>query len=134
MNVAYNQGYYGPLVSSYSKLGATATSSTLSTVNGYAAVWGVNDTYQQYPYQVRYYLDQVYDNPVPGASPTATTTPSNHVNFGMAALGETFANVFAKLAYVSKTQGYVAIPASAARRRSRTRSRRREWTRARPST
>jgi hypothetical protein len=114
LNVAYNQGYYGPLVSSYSKLGATATATTLATVNGYASIWGINDTYQQYPYQVRYYLDQLYDNPVPGTSPSDTSAPANHVRFGMFALGETFADVFTKLAYVSPQQGYAAIPESAA--------------------
>jgi len=110
LNTAYNQGYYGPLVSSYSKLGATATAQTVAGVDGYASVWGVNDTYQQYPYQVRYYLDQLYDNPVPTTSPTVTTTPDNHVRFGMAALGATFAGVFGKLAYVDAAAGYVTIP------------------------
>jgi len=114
LNTAYNQGYYGPLVSRYSQLGATATPATLATVDSYAAVWGVDDTYQQYPYQVRYYLDQLYDNPIPTTSPTVTTTPSNHVKFGMAALSDTFAAVFAKLAYVDATAGYETIdPAKA---------------------
>lgn len=110
LNTAYNQGYYGTLVSSYSQLGATATAQTLATVNGYAAIWGKDDTYQQYPYQVRYYLDQLYDNPVPTTSPSVTTTPDNHVRFGMGALASTFAAVFAKLAYVDASAGYVTIP------------------------
>jgi hypothetical protein len=114
LNAAYNQGYYGGLVKSYSALGATATQQTLTTVDGYASIWGVNDTYQQYPYQVRYYLDQLYDNPIPTTSPSTTVTPSNHVRFGMPALGSTFASAFAKLAYVDANAGYVAIPSSQA--------------------
>ena len=115
LNVAYNQGYYGPLVGSYSKLGATATASTLATVDGYASIWGVSDTYRQYPYQVRYYLDQLYDRPVPTTSPTALTTPDNHVRFGMDLLGETFAAALAKLAYSDPHAGYVAISPDQAR-------------------
>jgi hypothetical protein len=114
LNAAYNQGYYGPLVSSYSQLGATATAQTVAKVDGYASVWGIDDTYQQYPYQVRYYLDQLYDNPIPTTSPTATTTPNNHVHFDMSALASTFSGVFAKLAYVDASAGYVNISASQA--------------------
>jgi hypothetical protein len=110
LNVAYNQGYYGPLLTSYSQLGATATVQTVTTVNAYSSVWGINDTYQQYPYQVRYYLDQLYDNPLPTTSPSATTTPANHVRFGMSSLGSVFASAFSKLAYVDAQAGYVGIP------------------------
>jgi hypothetical protein len=114
LNVAYNQGYYGTLLSSYSQLGASATAATLMTVDDYATVWGVDDTYQQYPYQVRYYLDQLYDNPVPTTSPTATTTPANHVSFGMGMLGETFASVFSNIAYIDSSAGYVDVDPSKA--------------------
>ncbi len=114
LNVAYNQGYYGGLVGQYSQLGATATAETLASVDDYASIWGVADTYRQYPYQVRYYLDQLYDRPVPTTSPAVTTTPQNHLRFGMAALADTFARVFAKLAYVDATAGYVLIPQSRA--------------------
>jgi hypothetical protein len=114
LNAAYNQGYYGPLVSSYSRLGATATTATLTSVDSYASVWGMSDTYQQYPYQVRYYLDQIYDNPIPTTSPSVTMTPSNHVNFGMAGLSDVFGAVFAKLAYVDPSAGYSTIDPSKA--------------------
>jgi hypothetical protein len=114
LNVAYNQGYYGPLMTRYSQLGATATAQTVATVDSYASVWGVDDTYQQYPYQVRYYLDQLYDNPIPTTSPTATTTPSNHARFGMSQLESVFASVFTKLAYVDSKSGYTEIPQAAA--------------------
>jgi hypothetical protein len=105
LNVAYNQGYYGPLVTSYSKEGATATQATVATVNDYASVWGITDTYQQYPYQVRYYLDQLYDNP----APMTGVVPDNHVVFSVQALRGIFASCFETLAYVSSTTAYVYI-------------------------
>jgi chitodextrinase len=94
LNVAYNQGYYGGLVTSYSLLGETATASTVATVNSYSSVWGLSSTYQQYPYQVRYYLDQFYDNPIPTTSATTTITPANHIAFSMSQLETVFTNVF----------------------------------------
>ena len=103
LNVAYNQGYYGGLVQSYSSLGATATSSTVAQVNNYGSVWGVNDTYKQYPYQVRYYLDQLYDNPIPTTSLSTIVTPANHVAFNVAALENVFSNVFQTLDYVNSS-------------------------------
>jgi hypothetical protein len=102
LNVAYNQGYYGSLVTSYSQQGATATAATVASVNSYASVWGVNDSYQQYPYQVRAYLDELYDNPAPMTS----TAPDNHVVFRVAGLGTIFEDVFQKLAYVDASAGY----------------------------
>jgi hypothetical protein len=114
LNVAYNQGYYGPLVTSYSQLGASATAATVTTVDSYSMAWGVNDTYQQYPFQVRYYLDQLYDNP----APMTGTVPDNHVVFRVGGLGSVFASVFQTLAYVdasSSQYGYItAAQANAA--------------------
>jgi hypothetical protein len=107
LNVAYNQGYYGPLVTSYSQLGATATAATVATVDGYGMAWGVNDTYQQYPYQVRDYLDQLYDNP----APMTGIVPDNHVVFRVSGLGSIFASVFQTLAYVdaaSSQYGFIS--------------------------
>jgi hypothetical protein len=105
LNVAYNQGYYGPLMTSYSKEGATATQATVATVNDYASVWGITDTYQQYPYQVRYYLDQLYDNP----APMTGVVPDNHVVFSVQALRGIFASCFETLAYVNASSAYVFI-------------------------
>jgi chitodextrinase len=99
LNVAYNQGYYGPLVPYYSTLGATATAATIAAVNSYTSVWGSNDTYLQYPYQVHYYLDQLYDNRIPTTSPANTVTPQNHVIFPMAALASVFVSVAQTLDY-----------------------------------
>ena len=114
LNVAYNQGYYGGLVSSYSTLGATATATTLTSVNAYSSVWGLSNTYQQYPYQVRYYLDQLYDNPIPTTSATTFATPTNHVAFNVASLETVFSNVFQTLAYVNSSGQSVYISAAQA--------------------
>lgn len=114
LNVAYNQGYYGGLVGSYSSLGATATASTVASVDSYSSVWGVQDTYRQYPYQVRYYLDQIYDKPIPTTSATNLATPTNHVSFNIASLQGVFSNVFQTLAYVNKSGVSVYISAAQA--------------------
>jgi hypothetical protein len=105
LDVAYNQGYYGPLVTSYSQKGATATASTVTSVDSYSSVWGVDDTYQQYPYQVRAYLDELYDNP----APMTGAVPDNHVVFRVAGLGTIFEDVFQKLAYLDAAAGYSFI-------------------------
>jgi len=114
LNTAYNQGYYGGLVGSYSSLGATATAATVAKVNAYSTIWGVNDTYQQYPYQVRYYLDQLYDNPIPTTSATTFATPANHVAFNMTPLSNVFASVVETLAYVDGSGQYRFITAAQA--------------------
>jgi hypothetical protein len=113
LNVAYNQGYYGGLVSSYSKTCETATSSTVTSVNSYGSVWGISNSYQQYPYQVRYYLDQMYGNPIP-TGPSSTAPNPNHVVFKMSQLQSVFASVFQTLAYVNGSGQYVFISGSAA--------------------
>ncbi len=99
LNTAYNQGYYGGLVSKYSTLGATATAATVNSVNAWSSVWGDNNTYDQYPYQVRYYLDQFYDLPNPTTSATTLATPANHVAFAMPTLRTVFTNTMQKMAY-----------------------------------
>jgi hypothetical protein len=114
LNVAYNQGFYGGLVDSYSKQGATATPATVASVNSYSSVWGNGSTYSQYPYQVHYYLDQLYGNPIPTTSPTTFTTPPNHVIFSMSQLGSVFSNVFQTLAYVNASGQYVFISSAQA--------------------
>jgi hypothetical protein len=114
LNVAYNQGYYGGLVGSYSTLGATATAATVASVNSYSSVWGVQDTYQQYPYQVHYYLDQLYDNPIPTTSLSTIVTPANHVAFNIASLENVFSNVFQTLSYENSSGSSVYISAAQA--------------------
>lgn len=99
LNVAYNQGYYGGLTAQFSAQGATATPSTVTTVNAYSSIWGNTSTFAQYPYQVHYYLDQMYDNPIPTTGPTIFATPANHVLFNMTGLESVFSNVFQTLSH-----------------------------------
>ena len=103
LNVAYNQGYFGGLVAQYSTQGATATAATVATVNSYSSIFGNGSTFAQYPYQAHYYLDQLYDNPIPTTSLTTIVTPTNHVIFNMTALQGVFSNVFQKLAFSNGT-------------------------------
>ncbi len=117
LNVAYNQGYYGGLVASYSTLGATATSATVTSVNAYSSVWGKTDTYAQYPFQVHYYLDQMYDHPIPTTSATTFVTPANHIAFSVSRLSGVFSSIFQTLAYSNGTaaaQFFTAAQAQAA--------------------
>jgi len=103
LNAAYNQGYYGGLVASYSSQGATATASTVASVDSYSSVWGNSSTYVQYPYQVHYYMDQLYDNPIPTTSLTTIVTPTNHVAFNMTTFGSVFSNVAQTMDYSNGT-------------------------------
>jgi hypothetical protein len=114
LNTAYNQGYYGGLVAHYSTLGATATAATNNAVNAWSSVWGDNNTYDQYPYQVRYYLNQFYDLPVPTTSATALVTPANHVAFSMATLKTVFTNTMQKMAYAPSATTYRLFTAAQA--------------------
>jgi hypothetical protein len=103
LNVAYNQGYYGGLVASYSTLGATATAATVASVDSYSSVWGKTSSYSQYPYQVHYYLDQIYDNPLPTTSATTFITPTNHIAINISHFGSVFSSVLQTLAYSNGT-------------------------------
>ena len=114
LNTAYNQGYYGGLVQKYSALGATATAATVTSVNAWSNVWADNNTYDQYPYQVRYYLNQLYDLPVPTTSATTLVTPTNHVAFPMATLKTVFANTMQKMAYAPTASTYKLFTAAQA--------------------
>jgi hypothetical protein len=117
LNVAYNQGYYGGLVAQYSTEGVTATAATVATVNSYSSIWGNSSTFDQYPYQVHYYLDQMYDNPIPTTSLTTVVTPTNHIIFSMSSLEGVFTQVFEMLDYSNGTnaaQFFTAAQAQAA--------------------
>jgi hypothetical protein len=117
LNVAYNQGYYGGLTSQFSTQGVTATPSTVTTVNAYSSIWGNSSTFAQYPYQVHYYLDQMYDNPVPTTGPTTFATPANHILFNMTALENVFSNIFQTLSHsdgISPALFFTAAQAQAA--------------------
>ena len=103
LNVAYNQGYYGGLVGQYSTQGITATPATVATINAYTSIWGNGSTFAQYPYQVHYYLDQLYGNQIPTTSPTTFATPGIHVFFNVTALEGVFSNVFQKMSFSNGT-------------------------------
>lgn len=114
LNEAYNQGFYGGLVAQSSKQGATANAATVTAVNSYSSVFGNTSTFVQYPYQVHYYLDQMYDNPIPTTSPTTLVTPANHILFNMNTLTSVFSNVFQTLAHsngTSPSQFFTAMQA-----------------------
>jgi hypothetical protein len=115
LNVSYNQGSYGPLMKFYSDLAATASPSTLAQVNDYKAVWGSKDTYQQYPYQVRYYLDQLYGNPVPTTSPTTLAPSTIHVAIPVPTLATVFSKSIQTLGYVNASGVYNGISDAQAR-------------------
>jgi hypothetical protein len=83
-------------------------------VNSYSSVWGVNNTYSQYPYQVHYYLDQMYGNPIPTTSPSNTTVPGNHIAFSMSTLETVFTNVFEQMDYSNGTNAAQFFSASQA--------------------
>src|SRR5262249_36552835 len=99
LNEAYNQGFYGGLVAQHSKQGATANAATVAAGNFYSSVFGGTNTFVQYSYQVDYYLDQMYDNPIPTTSATTLVTPTNHILFSMNTLSGVFSNVFQTLAH-----------------------------------
>ena len=114
LNTAYNQGYYGGLVQHYSTLGATATAATVTSINAWSNVWGDANTYDQYPYQVRYYLNQLYDLPIPSGSATSLVTPANHVAFPMPTLKAVFTNTMQKMAHAPSATTYKLFTAAEA--------------------
>ena len=114
LNQAYNQGFYGPLLTASSKLCQNATASTIATMGSFTNAWGGN-TYAQYPYQVRGYINQLYNIPTPSTTDLSViTTSSNHIAVNMGSLGTLFSNIFQKLGYVNASGIYGTIPASSA--------------------
>ena len=106
LNIAYNAGFYAQLFVTDAQNSASSTSATAASFNSFANAWG-GDSYHQYPYQVRGYLDQLYDIPTPDSKSLNTTiTPNNHVAFNMGTLSVVFSNVFQTLAYVDSTGKY----------------------------
>lgn len=109
LNIAYNAGFYAQLFLTNVQNSAASTSATVTAFNNFSNAWG-GDSYHQYPYQVRGYLDQLYDIPTPdSANLNTTVTPANHVAFNMGTLSSVFSNVFQMLAYVDGTGKYVSI-------------------------
>jgi hypothetical protein len=68
---------------------------------------GVGDSYHQYPYQVRGYLDQLYDIPTPNSNNlNNVVTPNNQVAFNLGTLSGVFSKVFQTMAYVDPSGNY----------------------------
>jgi len=114
MNAAYNQGFYGQLLGSYCLLGESATAATVASVDSFAPVWGSTDSYRQYPYQVRYYLDQLFDLPTPTTSPAALVVPDNHLAVPMGTLGAVFSQVCQTLAHLNAAGQEVCLTSAQA--------------------
>jgi hypothetical protein len=106
-NYAYNQGFFGGLV------GSSTTDCINSTPTAFLAKYNSYDnasgsSYNEYPYQIRFYLDELYNKS------TLVPATNNHVAFNMTNLGLVFSNVFQTLAYVNTSGQYVYISASQA--------------------
>ena len=106
-NYAYNQGYFGGLVGSSTTdcINSTPTA-FLAKYNSYNNASG--SSYNEYPYQVRFYLDELYNQS------TLVPATNNHVAFNMTNLGNVFSSVFQTLAYVNASGQYVYISADQA--------------------
>jgi hypothetical protein len=106
LNIAYNAGYYSQLFVDQSKASANSTTATVGAFNSFTNAWA-GDSYHQYPYQVRGYLDQIYDIPTPNSNGLNTIiTPNNHVAFNLTTLSGVFSKVFQTLAYVDGSGNY----------------------------
>lgn len=114
LNVAYNAGFYAQLFVADTQKSANSTAGIVASFNSFTNAWA-GDSYHQYPYQVRGYLDQLYNIPTPDPSNLSTTvTTANHVAFNMGALSSVFVNVFQTLAYVDASGKYTSISAAQA--------------------
>ena len=106
LNIAYNAGFYAQLFVTDSQKSANSTAATVASFNSFTNAWG-GDSYHPYPYQVRGYLDQLYNIPTADSTnQAATVTSANHVAFNMGTLASVFGNVFQTLACVDGTGKY----------------------------
>ncbi len=112
LSYSYNQGPWGSLLSSMvSDCLNMSNDAFLKKYNNDQNATG--DTYHQYPYQVRYYLDELYDRSTISATPK---NPAVHLIFKLSKLKTVFVNVFHKLAYlkdpsdIHSSENYQYIP------------------------
>ncbi|MEI6284997.1 MAG: glycosyl hydrolase family 18 protein [Bacillota bacterium] len=97
VNYAYNQGFYGGLCEQFCKDAVNmSTTDFLTKYNGYSTANG--SSYNQYPYQVRFYLDELYNK--------STLGTTIHNAWNMATLLTVSENSFAKLAYTDSAGKY----------------------------
>ncbi|MFA6075550.1 MAG: glycosyl hydrolase family 18 protein [Negativicutes bacterium] len=103
VNYAYNQGFYGGLCDQFCDDAVNLTAEAfLTKYNSYSNASG--DTYKQYPYQVRFYLDELYNQ-----SSLGTTV---HCAWNMTQLRTVTENVFAKMAYTDSSGKYLNYTAA----------------------
>lgn len=77
----------------------------ISTYNNYANSAG--SSYNNYPYQARFYLDEIYGN-------AQGINLNNHLAVNMTSLGNIFSNVMQTLAYVNSQESYTYFTAKQA--------------------
>ena len=120
MNVAYNAGASSQVFTADVKASTNSTPETVALLGSYTNAWNGGE-FQQYPYQVRSYLDQIYNNPTPQFNNlNIIKTSSNHVAFPLSTLEQVFSNCFQTLAYVDAGGNYNYISASQAQNAFRT--------------
>ena len=114
MNVTYNAGASSQLFTADVKASTNSTAATVASLSSYTNAWNGGE-FQQYPYQVRSYLDQLYNNPTPQFNNLSSiTTSSNHVAINISNLEQVFSNVFQTLAYPDAGGNYNFITAAQA--------------------
>ena len=111
VNYAYNQGFFGGLVATMANDCINMSSAAfLSKYNDYSNAGNNSPTgansYKQYPYQVRFYLDELYNQ--------SSLNTTLHVAFNMTQLASVFSNVFQTLAYTNAAGSYNYISATQA--------------------
>ena len=109
INYAYNQGFYGGLLDTITTdCVKMSPSKYLAKYNSFANAGpnsGTNiNTYKQYPYQVRFYLNELYNS--------STLTNNVAIYFSIQQLRNVFVNVFNYVAYIDQQNNYVTIPTS----------------------
>ena len=96
INYAYNQGYYGGLVAQSTAQCASNVSAFVAQANSYASASG--SSYNAYPYQVRFYLDELYNQS------SIVPQTANHDVMSVASLGVVFANAISTLSFANGGQ------------------------------
>ncbi len=106
---AYNQGFYGGLLNQATTDCVKMTSKDfLNKYNNFSnagSTSGQNiNTYLQYPYQVRFYLNEFYNMSLLNLNVT--------VSFSIQQLRSVFVSVFGYLAYIDQNNNYTVIPSN----------------------
>jgi hypothetical protein len=106
INYAYNQGYYCGLVAQSTARCASNPSAFVAQANSYASASG--SSYNAYPYQVRFYLDELYNQS------SIVPQTANHDVMRVTSLGTVFTNVMSTLSFAKGGQS-IYISSSTAR-------------------